>query len=112
MKGAPGDALGSLEEGTCPCGQPAVVPSSEEGQGQPEDVRVVLEWEPGCRGAGRPPPRSPHTPHTHPLTTHPLTTHTHTRRHTHLPDSIKRDSNIVSLSRSALSGGKSKMAQT
>lgn len=68
MKGAPGDALGSLEEGTCPCGQPAVVPSSEEGQGQPEDVRVVLEWEPGCRGAGRPPPpRSPHThsPHTH-----------------------------------------------
>lgn len=106
MKGAPGDALGSLEEGTCPCGQPAVVPSSEEGQGQPEDVRVVLEWQPGCRGAGRP-PRSPHTPahHTH-------THYTHTRRHTHLPDSIKRDSNIVSLSRSALSGGKSKMAQT
>lgn len=67
MKGAPGDALGSLEEGTCPCGQPAVVPSSEEGQGQPEDVRVVLKWEPGCLGAGRPPPRSPHThsPHTH-----------------------------------------------
>lgn len=102
MKGAPGDALGSLEEGTCPCGQPAVVPSSEEGQGQPEDVRVVLEWEPGCRGAGRPPP----------LTTHTRSPHTHTRRHTHLPDSIKRDSNIVSLSRSALSGGKSKMAQT
>lgn len=82
MKGAPGDALGSLEEGTCPCGQPAVVPSSEEGQGQPEDVRVVLKWEPGCRGAGRPPPRSPHTPHTHPLTTHTRSPHTHSP-HTH-----------------------------
>lgn len=81
MKGAPGDALGSLEEGTCPCGQPAVVPSSEEGQGQPEDVRVVLEWEPGCRGAGRPPPPAHHT---HPLTTHPLTTHTHAGIHTYL----------------------------
>lgn len=80
MKGAPGDALGSLEEGTCPCGQPAVVPSSEEGQGQPEDVRVVLEWEPGCRGAGRPPPAH----HTHPLTTHTLTTHTHAGIHTYL----------------------------
>lgn len=79
MKGAPGDALGSLEEGTCPCGQPAVVPSSEEGQGQPEDVRVVLEWEPGCRGAGRPPAPAHHT---HPLTTHPLTTHTHTQAYT------------------------------
>lgn len=86
MKGAPGDALGSLEEGTCPCGQPAVVPSSEEGQGQPEDVRVVLEWEPGCRGAGCPPPahhthpthtRSPHTPHT---PAHH--THTHTQAYT------------------------------
>lgn len=73
MKGAPGDALGSLEEGTCPCGQPAVVPSSEEGQGQPEDVRVVLEWEPGCRGAGRPPP---------PLTTHTRSPHTHTQAYT------------------------------
>lgn len=73
MKGAPGDALGSLEEGTCPCGQPAVVPSSEEGQGQPEDVRVVLEWEPGCRGAGRLLPG--HHTHTH---------HTHTQAHTYL----------------------------
>lgn len=79
MKGAPGDALGSLEEGTCPCGQPAVVPSSEEGQGQPEDVRVVLEWEPGCRGAGRPPPLTTHTrsPHTH-------SPHTHAGIHTYL----------------------------
>lgn len=76
MKGAPGDALGSLEEGTCPCGQPAVVPSSEEGQGQPEDVRVVLEWEPGCRGAGRHPPAH----HTHP--THTRSPHTHSP-HTH-----------------------------
>lgn len=84
MKGAPGDALGSLEEGTCPCGQPTVVPSSEEGQGQPEDVRVVLEWEPGCRGAGRAPLLTTHTPHTpaHHTPTHH--THTHAGIHTYL----------------------------
>lgn len=68
---------------------------SQEGASHPEEVRVMLKLGNGCRGAGC----APHPRH-------------HTRRHTHLPDSIKQDSSILALSDSALSDGKSKMAVT